>query len=240
MPSDESEGSKTSRELLASWNTPLESEPDDHVYGSDALLAAAVQHLRGDATQQPILTFHPTASDLARAVGIFPEEEVFAPAQVTHTQRIALDAIHEATRGLVVNHVLLGTPPDFLSWGSSNATIEVVVDDQRVFSGRASSVVIANGQYLRGNDLVPKGHPADGRLEVQIYHLRRAERRGFRDRLHLGTHLPHPRITEARGAHVVVTARGRPFPIEADGGSWGSGNQLEAQVQPHAYCLTLP
>ena len=37
------------------------------------------------------------------------------------------------------------------------------------FSERATTVVVLVGQYLRGADVSPRGHPGDGAAEVQVY-----------------------------------------------------------------------
>ena len=66
--------------------------------------------------------------------------------------------------------------------------------------------MVASGQYLRGADLVPRGHPGDGRVEVQVYAVRRGERAAMRSRLPQGVHLPHPDITQTSGRQVEIRA----------------------------------
>ena len=95
--------------------------------------------------------------------------------------------------------------------------MRVVIDTRVVHDGAALAVVVASGQYLRGNDVVPRGHPGDGRAEVQVYSLTRGERAAMRERLPLGVHLPHPRIRTASGRRVEVQAMGSPRPVEVDG-----------------------
>ena len=69
-----------------------------------------------------------------------------------------------------------------------------------MFHGPCTTVVIATGQFRHGLDLVPRGHPGDGRAEVQIYAVPGRERRELRVRLATGTHVPHPKITQRPGA----------------------------------------
>ena len=81
---------------------------------------------------------------------------------------------------------------------------------------RALCVIVANGQYLRGFDVVPRGHPGDGRLEVHVYALEPRERAPMQHRLTGGRHLPHPHITETSGRRVTVRFAA-PVDWEADG-----------------------
>lgn len=228
------------RALLASWAIPIDAAPTHEVYGTDATLALEVHEALKRSAGQPVITFHPTRSDLAQAIGLPAGETAFDPTAEDPTRAVQLDLLCDPTLGLAVNHVVFGTAPDFLGWGTSNASFVVEIDGKRVFSGRASTVLIANGQFVRGHDVIPKGHPADGIAEVQIYRLRRSERRKFRERLQLGEHLPHPRIFEGAGKNISVRVKGRAFPLEADGSSWGTGSSIELEIKPHAYCLALP
>jgi diacylglycerol kinase family enzyme len=98
--------------------------------------------------------------------------------------------------------------------------------------------VIANGQFLRGVDLVPRGHPGDGRLEVQIYTLRRGERRAMRRRLATGRHVPHTRI-RTRAARTVAVRTPRPVPLEVDGEGQPAVRELRAEVVPGAFRLLV-
>ena len=85
-------------------------------------------------------------------------------------------------------------------------------------TGRATAVVVASGQYLRGADVVPRGHPGDGRVEVQVYAVARGERAGVRGRLPQGVHLPHPDITQTtRPPGRGAGGPGARSPLEVDG-----------------------
>jgi diacylglycerol kinase family enzyme len=93
----------------------------------------------------------------------------------------------------------------------------VEVDGRPWFAGRASSVVVASGQYHAGADLVPRGHPGDGRLEVQVYAVPRADGPELRRRLPGGTHLPHPGIATTTGREIRVEwRRSRRFELDRE------------------------
>ena len=95
--------------------------------------------------------------------------------------------------------VVVGVAPDRMRWWSRTFLARSAVDGRLVHAGGAvSAVVVASGQFLRGADVVPRGHPGDGRAEVQVYAPARRSAAAMRGRLPLGTHLPHPRISQAR------------------------------------------
>jgi diacylglycerol kinase family enzyme len=104
--------------------------------------------------------------------------------------------------------VIGGPPPDRLGRLSRATETVVRVDGREVFSGLATTVVVATGQFLRGNDLVPRGHPGDGRAEVQVYSVPAGERTAMKARLATGTHVPHPGITQASGRTVEIVRLG--------------------------------
>ena len=98
-------------------------------------------------------------------------------------------------------------------------TGEIEVDGQPWFAGSATTVVIANGQFLRGADIVPRGHPGDGRLEVQVYELRRLDEAwrvialaaaDERPVIVVTSALP-PASSPAHGVLKRVTGPGRPI-----------------------------
>ena len=102
----------------------------------------------------------------------------------------------------------------------------------------ATTVVVMNGQYLRGLDVSPRGHPGDGVAEAQLYGLPPGARRAMRARLATGAHLPHPAIT-VRRAHRVVVRAARPVVLEIDGASAGRITDLTVDLRPAAYRLLV-
>jgi len=176
--------------------------------------------------KRQVLRFRPTVpSDFARALGLSRD----APGSTV----LACDAL-DVGGHVAVNAVVLGPRPDWLRWWHRAHHVSVEVDGRPVGPDRATSVVVANGQFVRGANVVPRGHPGDGRLEVQVYALRPGERRVMRARLSTGDHVPHPRISQASGRRVVVAWADRPRSIEVDGREVGPGNRVEIEVRPGA------
>lgn len=210
------------------WGRAASGPVDTEVAGGDAELAAV-------AAAQPgaRVAFRPTpSSDLARAIGL---HDAGLAALEVPIDGLRLDHRPE----IAVNAVVLGTPPDRMRWWDRSLRVRVTVDDRERFGGRAVAVVIASGQYLRGLDLVPRGHPGDGRAEIQVYELGRSERRAMRRRLPQGAHVPHPRIQELTGRRVEVRIHGHPAPLEADGKPWGQVRGLSVEVRPAAIWVLI-
>jgi diacylglycerol kinase family enzyme len=116
----------------------------------------------------------------------------------------------------------------------------VTVNGRVVADGPATTVLVASGQFLDGLDVVPRGHPGDGRMEIQVYALSRGERKAMRSRLPQGIHVPHPRITTASGRSVVVTVSGgRILPLTVDGVAHDPTDILRVDLLPNAIRLVL-
>jgi diacylglycerol kinase family enzyme len=171
-------------------------------------------------------------SDLARALGISATGDPSGRAG-------PVDALAVEPGGTAVNGVVLGTPPGRVRLTTPSAEVRVLVNGREVAAGRATTVIVANGQFFDGLDVVPRGHPGDGRIEVQVYALRRGERRAMRARLPQGVHLPHPRITTATGRDVEIHVRDGQLPLTIDGVDRGSVPDLAVGVIPGALRLML-
>jgi diacylglycerol kinase family enzyme len=129
--------------------------------------------------------------------------------------------------------VVLGAPPDRLTAWSRRRRVRVEIDGAEVWSGAATSVIAASGEYLRGADLVPRGHPGDGRFEVQVFALAPSQRRQMRRRLPAGTHLPHPEIKTFSARSLVVSFRA-PVRAEIDGERLPRTRTFRVRLVPHA------
>jgi hypothetical protein len=211
-----------------SWGRPGAGTPDVEVTGGDDTLAETI----AAAPPGALVRFLPDASsDLARALGLAPDAS--PTGMVVNVDVLALG---DGTSS--VNAVVLGPPPDRLRWWHGSAPTRVEIDGRVFFDGDATTVVVASGQYLRGRDVIPRGHPGDGRAEIQIYALGRGERVEMRRRLGGGTHVPHPRIRQRSGRHVAVS-RSRPGRLEADGRPRGRVTELHIEVVPGALHLAL-
>jgi hypothetical protein len=209
------------------WGSPTGSPPDLDVSGGDVALAQAAVGAPG-----ALIRFHADpSSDLARAVGLGAGE----PAGTA----LPLDALEVGAGSLACNMCVFGTPPDRVRRSSPWVDLEIELDGRPWFSGRATSVVIAVGQFLRGLDVVPRGHPGDGKAEVQVYELAKRERRQMRTRLATGTHLPHPRIHQRTAQTIGLRAR-PGVPSEVDGSARsGLTAGTTIRVIPGAYRLLI-
>jgi hypothetical protein len=220
------------------WGHAATGPPDVEVTGDDADLAASGANRPG-----ALVRFHPApGSDLARALGLGPD--------ATGTTEVAIDAlavrvavdgqpVREGDESAAVNAVVVGAPPDRLRWRTRAARVNVQLDGRRWFEGRATTVVVANGQFLRGADLVPRGHPGDGWAEVQVYALGRRERAEMRRRLPTGTHVPHPRIVAGRARRIDIEIAARRLPVEIDGRRRGGSGRLEVTLVPASIRLVI-
>jgi hypothetical protein len=212
------------------WGGPAAGGPELRVDGDDADLAAVVDRAAGR-----LVAFRPSpASDLARALGMGPAE----PAGTD----VAVDCLRVTVAGRdarpAVNAIVLGRRPDRLRAWHRGAALRVDVDGRERVSTTATTVVVASGQFLHGLDVVPRGHPGDGRAEVQVYALRPGERAAMRRRLPQGAHVPHPRITQVSGRTVVVRCA-RAVPVEIDGRAAGRTDHLTVEVVPGALHLLV-
>jgi hypothetical protein len=208
------------------WGSPTASPPDLEVRGGDDALALTVSRAPG-----ALIRFHPyPTSDLARAVGLGPGAPVGTA--------VPLDVLELGDASLACNMCVFGTPPDRLRRSSPWFALEIELDGRPWFTGRATTVVIAVGQFLRGLDVVPRGHPGDGKAEIQVYELAKRERRQMRARLTTGTHVPHPRIRQ-RTARTIGLRANPAMPSEVDGVVRTPAAELAIEVHPEAYRLLL-
>ena len=215
------------------WGTETSGPADFEVTGSDGMLAAVVARGLTD----PLVRFVPAAdSDLARAVGLVPGAPTAGMALPLDV--LAVGTVDGAEPLLAVNSVVIGVPPDRLRPWHRPAGLSVEIDGKPVDASAATSLVVMNGQYLRGFDVSPRGHPGDGVAEAQLYTLPPAARRAMRARLATGAHLPHPAITIRRAHHVSVRAT-RPAILEVDGTPAGRVTDLDVTLRPGAYRLLV-
>ena len=208
------------------WSRPRSEDTPVQVSGNDADLGAAIHQLPPGGLVQ----FTPARdSDLARAIGLTDGARL--------TSEVELDALRVTDDITACNMVVVGTPPDRLRRFSPRTHIEVTVDGTVAFAGYGTSVVVAIGQFLHGADLVPRGHPGDGRAEIQVYSLSRLQR-AMRTRLRTGTHLPHPNITQRTGRQIGIRATGT-LAFEVDGSRRPREDRLDLEVLPDRYRLLI-
>lgn len=215
------------------WERPAAGPPALVVHGGDAELAdAAAGHAGIRVGLDP-----DAGADLARALGVVTGGTGLAPAH-----DLVVDALlvrsDDGPEVFGVNLLTVGTPPDRLSWRVPRRPVTVTVDGRVVHDGPALGVVVANGQYLRGADVVPRGHPGDGRIEVQVYAPGRGEAGAVRRRVPVGDHVPHPGIRQAAGASVEIQAP-RGLPWELDGRAHPAARRLVVAVAPAQFVVVV-
>ena len=212
------------------WERPSSEPASWTVEGDDAALAAAVRGQPGAR-----VGFRPDpASDLARALGIH--------AAGAGGLELAVDGLRVTADDrelFAVNMVVVGTAPDRAGWFTGAPELRVEVDGRVVHDASATAVVVASGQYLRGLDVVPRGHPGDGRAEVQVYAVSRGQRAGVRSRLPQGVHLPHPDITQTSGRRIDVVAEQRPVGLEIDGVPAPTATRVQVELVPEAFLIVV-
>jgi hypothetical protein len=207
------------------WGTPTTAKPDLEVWGDDTEIANAVVARPG-----ALLRLREPASDIARAVGA-DEADIFGI-------EVAMDVLRLDDGRLAVNMLVLGTPPDRLRRFAGGFGASITVDGRPAFDGTTTTVVVATGEFLRGRDVVPRGHPGDGRAEVQVYAVAARERREMRSRLRSGSHVPHPAIAQRVGRRVEITCDTAPA-VEVDGHLAPRRERFTIEVVPAAYRLLL-
>jgi putative lipid kinase YegS-like protein len=216
------------------WEGPRHGGTPLDVIGGDASLASALA--RHAATT---IHFVPDAtSDLARALGLGADTSVSNRGSQVEVDVLHLRCDGAATPTDAVNMVVSGPAPDRLRAVARRRRCQVLLDGAPWWDGPATTVVIANGEFLRGADLVPRGHPGDGRLEVQVYALAPRARRAMRGRLATGTHLPHPSIRTGQG-HEVAVRWDRTRRLEVDGVAHSGARAVAVDLVPAALRLAL-
>jgi YegS/Rv2252/BmrU family lipid kinase len=95
-------------------------------------------------------------------------------------------------------------------------TAEITIDGER-YDGPLTNLVVAIGQVFGGGMRVaPAADPCDGMFDVQVQFGSKRDYVAGIAKVYRGTHLPHPRIREARGERIAISTT-PPGLIEADG-----------------------
>ncbi len=213
------------------WGVPYDGRSAVVVNGDMAELAAVVAAKPG----RPI-AWNPTVeAPLARAVGLRP----WASTEPAWNYELPMDVLLLSDGRIALNLIVLGTAPARLRrWTRSWSFDMLAASGTLSTAPAAKSVVIAIGQFWGELDLVPRGHPGDGRAEVHTYRLRGADRPKLRRRLRSGTHVPHPDI-EQRSVKSYSVCCARPIALEIDGRAEGTVTELQVTVHHDAYRLLV-
>jgi diacylglycerol kinase (ATP) len=118
---------------------------------------------------------------------------------------------------------------------TTRLTVEM---ERRTFSGRANTVVIANGQYF-GFDMnvAPRASPSDGLLDVQVFTGPKTSALSLLPKVTRGRHLAHPLVHRFRAGQAKVVTE-RPWPIEVDGDYLGE-TPVTVRLEPGALLLKV-
>jgi len=97
-----------------------------------------------------------------------------------------------------------------------------------------------NAQFHGRWDVSPRGHPNDGKADIvtATTALGVQQRVIARNRLPLGTHVPHPAITVRQLAATTLEV-GRPTAVWLDGVRWGTARRVELTVIPDALVVCV-
>ena len=105
--------------------------------------------------------------------------------------------------------------------------------DRRTFTGKANTVVVANGQFFGFNmHVAPRASPADGLLDVQVFTGPKVSALVLLPKVTRGSHLAHPLVTRFRSEGLTLHTH-RPWPIEVDGDYLGE-TPLRVRLEPQA------
>lgn len=122
---------------------------------------------------------------------------------------------------------------------ASHATTpaEIEIDGAVAWSGRLSTVVVANGAfYAGGMKIAPTADPGDGQLDsVILGDLGRLELLRWLPTVYRGGHLANPKIVTQRARRVSIRAAS-PLPVHVDGEPAGE-TPVTFEVRPGALRL---
>lgn len=99
---------------------------------------------------------------------------------------------------------------------------------------------VCNAQYMRNRNIVPRGHPNDGRVEILSFDASLSPRNRIEvlRRMRTGDHVPHPMIKLRQASErVVIDVSGVVF---VDGVRIGFHRLLSVTPMPDAAVLWIP
>lgn len=125
--------------------------------------------------------------------------------------------------------------------GHRPVDLALEVDDERVYEGPASMVVIANGGYFgAGMRVAPGAIVDDGLFEVILVRGMSLPRLLVNlPSFYFGRHLSHPHVARYAGQRVTLLPKHASPPIDADGEGLGT-LPLSAEILPGALEVFVP
>jgi hypothetical protein len=191
------------------WGETVAVPPDLTVVVSDAELHATIVAHRSSGDAVPPIGLG--GGDLARTVAGGSEGQF-----VTSATRLPLDLMRVEADGNT-------------TWSAAHVVC-------RRSWWRGEVVLAMTAQYLDGRDVVPRGHPNDGRLDLLSVDPAMPARVRWQAarRARTGTHLPHPQLRTRQVASVDL-AFARPLHLWVDGRRWRDASSVTLIVEPDAY-----
>ena len=191
--------------------------PDDPLAADDAALRAIVEPLVlsaiGDGAQTtsgPVSRIGLLGGDLCRTVGGRGDvERLRTDAYVLPCDAVIVEL--NGKRQIAVAHLVARR-----SW----------------WFGRLAAVM--NATTFGSWDVAPRGHPGDGKVDIFDVTLSLRDRVSARQRLPLGTHVPHPDIAVSRRRDFDLSFD-RAVPIRIDGIDAGRSDRVSGWVCPDAF-----
>ena len=125
----------------------------------------------------------------------------------------------------------------FTRWQTGEMRV-TVGDESR--SGKMVDAMVCNGRFLGGGMMMcPEAEPDDGLFDVLLIgDVTKRDLVQTLPKIYRGTHLPHPKAEELRGASVRVDAP-TPLPVELDGEQPGT-TPATFEVVPRALRIRVP
>lgn len=190
--------------------------PDGAVTAAtDAEAAAVVAEARRAGAPAPPVVL--TGGDLARTLGVIgPPPDSADPAAGTCVRVDAGAALVDGRLCWFVAHLVARR-----SW----------------WRGRV--LVVANAAFMGPNNVAPRAHPGDGRLDVLDTELRLGARIRAKSRLAAGAHVPHPDIAQRRVAAAQFDLD-PALDVHGDGLRLGRAAAVSVRVEPAALEVWLP
>jgi hypothetical protein len=202
------------------WGVPGPLAPDAPVAPDDAALVAALGAGTGTGSPQgPPPEVGLTGGDLHRSLGSPRHDE--ADLRAGRGIRFPMDLAAATLRPA-------GGPALRRRFCAHLVAVE---GGGALFRNR--TVVVMNASFLGRDNLGPRAHPNDGRLDVTDGRLRWWDRRRARSRMPTGTHVPHPDLAVRRVRELAVEFA-RPATVRLDGVEVGTFTALEVVVEPDA------
>lgn len=185
----------------------------------DVVVAQADRRLVEIAAERPGADVAVQGGDLWRTLGArrLPDDRV-PEAQVLRVPVDVVDVeLPDGSAHRAAAHVVLRRPWTSGGW----------------FRGEV--VAVMNAEWWNELDVVPRGHPNDGRVEVIRLDpsVGPRQRLAIRRRMRSASHLPHPGLT-TRSVRAATIEVDRPAVVLVDGSAVGTATSVSVTVVPDA------